>query len=136
VRQGGENVARRVSKCLLGLVAVLGLALPGSGVAGRPTPNAINSAVDIIHVGTDLNDGEPLPLIGGSASGALESTRQSAVDPPVVGEVRNWVALDDRFGALYRKGFTFRGMGNNVEIWVASERRTLFGFTATATDFL
>jgi hypothetical protein len=136
VQQGGENVGR-FSKCLLGLVAVLGLAVPGSGVASpRPTPNAINSAVDIIHVGADLNEGEPLPLIGGSAGGALQSTRRTASHTPVVGEVRNWVGLDDQFGLLYRKGFTFRGMGNNVEIWVASERRTLLGFTATGTDFL
>ena len=54
----------------------------------------------------------------------------------MVGEVRNWVALDQLNGLLYRKGFTLRGMGDNVEIWVASERRTLLGFTATGTDFL
>jgi hypothetical protein len=126
-------VGRRAWKYLFGLCAIGALALPGAGVASKPTANAINSAVDIIHIGADLNNGEALPLIGGSASGALESRRQIASHTPVIGEVRNWVGLDDQFGALYRKGYTFRGMGEHVEIWVASERRTLFGFTATGT---
>jgi Immune inhibitor A peptidase M6 len=130
-------VGRRAWKYLFGLCAIAALALPGAGVANKPTANSVNSAADILHIGADLNNGEPLPLIGGSAAGALESTRQAAAHGnPTPGEVRNWVGLDDFFGALYRKQYTFRGMGDKVEIWVASERRTLFGFTATATDFL
>ena len=55
---------------------------------------------------------------------------------PVVGEVRNWVGLDDVFGVFYRKGYTLRGVGNNIEVWVASEaNRTVSGVTASGTDF-
>jgi Immune inhibitor A peptidase M6 len=54
---------------------------------------------------------------------------------PVLGEVRNWVGLDDVAGAFYRKGYTLRGVGNNIEVWVASERRTFAGITSSATDF-
>ena len=40
---------------------------------------------------------------------------------PVVGETRNWLALDDFYGFYYRKTYTLRAIGANVEIWVASE---------------
>jgi Immune inhibitor A peptidase M6 len=135
-QKGGENVGSQLSKYLLGLVAILGLALPGSGVASRPTSNAIHSAIDIIHVGTDLNDGEPLPLIvGGSGAGALESTTRAAVHTPVVGEERTWVGLDDVQGALYSKQYRLRALGEHVEIWVATGTRTFRGITSSDTDF-
>ena len=55
---------------------------------------------------------------------------------PVVGEVRNWVGLDDVLGAFYRKEYTLRGIGNNIEVWVASEQnRNVGGVTASGTDF-
>jgi hypothetical protein len=37
-----------------------------------------------------------------------------AASAAVVGETRNWLALDDFFGAYYRKTFTLRGVGDNV----------------------
>ena len=54
---------------------------------------------------------------------------------PVVGEVRNWVGLDDVNGSFYRKGYTLRGMGDNIEVWVASEDRTFAGVRSVGTDF-
>ncbi len=54
---------------------------------------------------------------------------------PVVGEVRNWVGLDDVNGAFYRKQYTLRGIGNNIEVWVASEDRTFAGVRAIGTNF-
>jgi hypothetical protein len=54
---------------------------------------------------------------------------------PVLGEVRNWVGLDDVNGAFYRKGYTLRGVGNNIEVWVASEDRTFAGVRAIGTNF-
>jgi hypothetical protein len=53
---------------------------------------------------------------------------------PVVGEVRNWVGLDDALG-FYRKGYTLRGVGDNIEVWVASEDRTFAGVRSVGTDF-
>ena len=40
--------------------------------------------------------------------------------PPVVGEERLWVATDSTQGD-YVKQYTLRGIGNNVEVWVASD---------------
>jgi len=54
---------------------------------------------------------------------------------PVVGETRNWVGLDDVNGAFYRKTYTLRGMGDNIEVWVASEDRTFAGVRSVGTDF-
>jgi len=59
-----------------------------------------------------------------------------AAHTPVVGETRNWVGLDDVFGVFYRKTYTLRGIGNNVEVWVASEQnRVVGGVTASGIDF-
>ena len=54
---------------------------------------------------------------------------------PVVGETRNWVGLDDVNGAFYRKTYTLRGVGDNIEVWVASEDRTFAGVRSVGTDF-
>jgi hypothetical protein len=54
---------------------------------------------------------------------------------PVVGETRNWVGLDDVNGAFYRKTYTLRGIGDNIEVWVASEDRTFAGVRSVGTDF-
>lgn len=43
-----------------------------------------------------------------------------AIASPPVGTVRGWIALDDEQGALYRKEYTLRGVGQHIEVWVAS----------------
>jgi len=133
-------VRQRLSLYFLGLIGIVALALPASGFAERPTKNTVGTPLDVIHVGPDLNNGQPLPVItgGGSATrtvNARVSPSRAATHTPVVGEVRNWVGLDDVVGAFYRKGYTLRGIGDHVEIWVASERRTFAGITSSATDF-
>ena len=124
---------RRFSLFLLGLVA---LTLPSAGLAEKPTRGGAFNAPDTIHVGPDLNNGVPLPVVvGNESTRAVQRGAQLQSHTPVLGEIRNWVGLDDVVGAFYRKGYTFRGMGDNVEIWVASERRTFAGITSSATDF-
>jgi hypothetical protein len=55
------------------------------------------------------------------------ATQQAAV----VGETRDWFALDDAAG-FYLKEYTLRGIGNNIEVWVASEPDD---GTSAGTDF-
>lgn len=116
----------------------MSFALASPAAAEKPRPNAFHTSIDIVHIGPDLNGGQPLPVIDAVALGPQAQTLGIGIlsHTPVLGEVRNWLGLDDNFGLLYRKGFTLRGMGENVEVWVASERRTLLGFTASGTDFL
>ncbi|MCU1500985.1 MAG: peptidase immune inhibitor [Ilumatobacteraceae bacterium] len=45
----------------------------------------------------------------------------AAAGTPPVGTVRQWIALDDYNGRLYRKDYTLRGVGDHVEVWVAND---------------
>ncbi|MER7499315.1 choice-of-anchor J domain-containing protein [Nonomuraea pusilla] len=47
-------------------------------------------------------------------------TAQAAETPPV-GTVRQWLGLDDYNGRYYRKDYTLRGVGDNIEVWVAND---------------
>ena len=44
-----------------------------------------------------------------------------AAPTPPVGTVRQWIALDDFNGILYRKDYTLRGVGAHIEVWVAND---------------
>ncbi|MFC4115701.1 choice-of-anchor J domain-containing protein [Nonomuraea zeae] len=46
---------------------------------------------------------------------------KAAADTPPVGAVRQWLGLDDHNGTLYRKDYTLRGVGDNIEVWVAND---------------
>ena len=50
--------------------------------------------------------------------------------PPVVGEERLWVGYDSTQGD-YLKEFTLRGIGDNIEVWVASDEDEI----SAGTDF-
>ncbi|WP_342672744.1 choice-of-anchor J domain-containing protein [Micromonospora rhizosphaerae] len=49
------------------------------------------------------------------------SRTMAAAETPPVGTVRQWLGLDDFQGRLYRKDYTLRGVGNNIEVWVAND---------------
>jgi Immune inhibitor A peptidase M6 len=59
------------------------------------------------------------------------AAQQVAAAPPVVGEERVWLAIDDVEGAIYPKAYTLRGIGNHIEVWVASDEDDI----STGTDF-
>ena len=50
-----------------------------------------------------------------------KSTAQAAAETPPVGTVRQWLALDDYLGQIYFKPYTLRGVGDNIEVWVAND---------------
>ncbi|MER6951255.1 choice-of-anchor J domain-containing protein [Nonomuraea sp. NPDC000554] len=52
---------------------------------------------------------------------AKAKAKAQAADTPPVGTVRQWLGLDDFNGTLYRKDYTLRGVGNNIEVWVAND---------------
>jgi hypothetical protein len=51
---------------------------------------------------------------------ARNRTLQAAETPPV-GTVRQWLGLDDFNGVIYRKDYTLRAVGENIEVWVAND---------------
>jgi Immune inhibitor A peptidase M6 len=65
---------------------------------------------------------------------AVRTANASLASPgvaPVVGDQKFWLALDDTNQLLYVKLYTLRGIGNNSEVWVASDTDD----TSTGTDF-
>jgi hypothetical protein len=110
---------RRPLLALLGLLLLVGLAIPTAGIAERPVPGALNTANDLEHPDLVIQRGT-LPIVGLDAPAARLNARAQAA-PPVVGETRNWVGLDDFYGFYYRKEYTLMAVQPNVEIWVASE---------------
>jgi len=121
---------------LTGFAMMFSLGAPAA--AEPPKPGSIFTADDTIHRGPDLFGGQ-LRFAPGEASATSRTfgpaSLAAAAAAPTIGEVRNWLALDDTLGGFYRKGFTLRGIGAHVEIWVASERRTVGGVTSSGTDF-
>src|SRR5262245_27607244 len=48
-----------------------------------------------------------------------KSPSLAAQETPPVGTVRQWLALNGNTGAISRKDFVLRGVGNKIEVWVA-----------------
>ena len=119
-----------MSVLMAGLVGVpAGAAAPASEQAARPGDNR--------EVGADYNDGKRLPLASGSRQAATAAASELAAQGAAasqayeVGDVRTWLALDDVKGIIYLKDHTLRGIGDNIEVWVASESDEV----SSGTDF-
>lgn len=54
-------------------------------------------------------------------SGARQRAQTQQAQTPPVGTVRQWLGLDDFLGVIYRKDYTLRGIGDNIEVWVAND---------------
>ena len=114
------RASRRLARGVAG-AATLGLLAAGLGAtagAGPATAAPGDKPVrpDTRSVGGDYNNGKPLPF---SKEGAGGSGVKS--DEFKVGTVRKWPALDDEQGVVYTKQYVLRGVGDNVEVWVAKD---------------
>jgi hypothetical protein len=81
---------------------------------------------DTLHIGPDVH--------------ARISTRADAVNanthnPAEIGDVRTWLGLDDAEG-FYPKSYQLRGIGEHIDVWVATGTATFAGVTSTDLDFL
>lgn len=62
----------------------------------------------------------------------LQGTNQGGqAQLSAVGDQKFWLAVDFVSGSLYLKAYTLRALGNNIEVWVASDSDDV----STATDF-
>lgn len=59
----------------------------------------------------------PGPAVAKPSSDSIDAV---GVTPPV-NTVRQWLGLNDFNGTLYRKDYTLRGVGEKIEVWVASD---------------
>ena len=122
---------------IFGLVAVILLAAtlaPGTGAQASPTRKAGRDVdVGVRHVSLS---GKDIRLREQQARRLVRQRMQSAnqgaqAQLSAVGDEKFWLAGDFVSGTLYPKLYTLRGVGNNIEVWVASDSDDV----STDTDF-
>ena len=115
----------------LAVVALMAIALVP--VVSSAAPNTVEKAG-----GSDVRE------LDRSARRRLEVTEQTIREAsrlaalqagptaaPVVGDERIWLAIDDVEGSIYPKEYTLRGVGDHIEVWVASDEDDI----SSGTDF-
>ncbi|MEP6761102.1 MAG: peptidase M6 immune inhibitor A [Sporichthyaceae bacterium] len=122
------------SMLALGAATATAVSLLGvpAGAQAAPTSNAAKPGrSDIREIPSDREYRLAPDLQRAQQRRSAARSLQAAGATPAVGTVRRWIALDDFNGRLYRKNYTLRGVGNKVEVWVASDSDD----TSTGTAF-
>jgi hypothetical protein len=103
-------------KVALAVAALLAIALVPAAAPAAPRAD-VRAPSDVREI-----DRKAQRDLAVSAAEARE-LRASVDDrvPPVVGEERVWLGLDDAEGIIYPKAYTLRGIGEHIEVWVASD---------------
>ncbi len=103
------------------LVSPVGPATAEPGA--RPAPSNAVPGSDQTDVGADYNDGKPLPSAASLRKLVAQRNQQQAkaAADAVVGDVATWLALDDFTGSIYAKDYELRGLGDHIEVWVATD---------------
>ena len=102
---------------IAGVAAACVGALPGAASAA-PTTAGVAGTKEL-PPGKQYSTSK-LGLAEGQAQRKAAPSLAAAQTPPV-GTVRQWIALDDLNGQIYRKDYTLRGVGNHIEVWVAND---------------
>jgi hypothetical protein len=93
--------------------------LPASTVGAAPAASATPSDVRELTRQDFTTDGKKIAI---PAKYTPKSSRaKAAATTPPVGTVRQWLGTDDFNGIRYRKDYTLRGDGTNIEVWVAND---------------
>ncbi|MER7608036.1 choice-of-anchor J domain-containing protein [Nocardioides sp. NPDC127503] len=100
---------------------VLGLTLPGAPAGSAPPADDDRgrAAKELKQTGSDYNNGKKVGI--DRKRGDLAG-KQPPKGPAKVGQSRTWLGLDDAQGSIYLKDYTLRGVGDNIEVWVADDR--------------
>lgn len=86
--------------------------LPASAAPAQPWSAPADDTRELTHKRFTLDGGR----------GAVPKARaRAAAGTPPVGTTRQWLGLDDVEGAIYRKDYTLRGVGQHIEVWVAND---------------
>ncbi len=123
---------RRISG-LVAVILLLAVFTPGTGA--HAATNAAKRTVDVGISEPAANEIAQLKLDRAQARRELRQVA-SATSAPVttqstVGDEKLWLAADFVSGRLYLKNYTLRAIGNNIEVWVASDEDTV----STDTNF-
>jgi hypothetical protein len=123
------TVVRRAPVVAVALATVCALFAPVA--AGGSPSRARAGADDPVDGDTIIGhpDDDKLTLVTESVaeSFSTESADEApaeapeATPPAQIGESRVWLALDDAQGTIYPKPYTLRGVGDHIEVWVASD---------------
>src|SRR5215208_3428385 len=95
------------------LLAAAGCAGVFATAASAAPKTAARSDVREIPAGKTYST-DKLGTVGARSRARARSF--SAAETPPVGTVRQWIALDDAQGRLYRKDYTLRGVGDHIEV--------------------
>lgn len=116
------------------LVALLAaaLALPGTLAVASPSEqgaergNPGGNSAGVRQDDPDYNDGKALGISRAHSEDVTVPNRGRRGQPPLgpakVGSTQTWLGLDDYQGFIYLKDYTLRGVGENIEVWVADDR--------------
>ena len=126
-----------LATCAAGLLIPYGGASAAPGTAA-PSASDVTTPSDVREVSPDAK--YSTKELGRVNAQSRRSSLAAAATPPV-GTVRQWLGLDDANGALYRKDYTLRGVGDKIEVWVANDTaflpedcRNQVANTTTITD--
>ncbi|WP_431728821.1 choice-of-anchor J domain-containing protein [Verrucosispora sp. TAA-831] len=123
-------MARRRFAGIAACAIVLPFFVVAQSAAASPSTTAAQPApAPATGIASDVRDltrkdftfnGKPVEVPRQYQPQAQRRSAQAAETPPV-GTVRQWLALDDYQGVIYLKDYTLRGVGDNIEVWVAND---------------
>ncbi|WP_432520403.1 peptidase M6 [Kineococcus sp. SYSU DK006] len=131
----GPHPSRR-GRLTLAALCVTALAVPVCAVSAAAAPRtaAQQAPADVRVLGGDYNGGAPLPLVadgGSAAAGRSTLAAPRAADGELaVGARKDWPSLVDGGvtpdgepveSGIDVRGYTLRGLGENIELWVADD---------------
>jgi hypothetical protein len=119
---------RRTLVVAIALVVAVFVPLPAVAASrARPAPGVQPAAAGDDMVNGHVNDQKMAhlanvdrPSVSTFAEPEEPSPPPAATPPAQVGDTRTWAALDDEKNRDYAKDYTLRGMGDHIEVWVAS----------------
>jgi len=102
------------------VIALLAIALVPAGTSAAPRSGGGRLGPDIRELDPQAKHVLTLSPQEKKAIRTSAAAMPRQLAPPVVGEERFWVATDTTQGD-YVKAYTLRGIGTNIEVWVASD---------------
>ncbi len=121
---------RRISG-LVAVILLLAVFTPGTGAHAATEKAKRTVDVGIQHIEADKASQLKLNAEARSEFRQAASASAPVTAQSVVGDEKPWLGADFIEGFFYFKDYTLRAVGNNIEVWVASDEDEV----STGTDF-